>query len=67
MTENNVDKLSMKIRNESNQKASAAELRKVVVLLMCHCQSVEHGNNVSIDVWKCLSYEVMACCCKDAN
>ena len=52
MTENNFDKLSMKIGNatkvvaESNKNDSAAELRKAVMLLMCQCQSVEHGNNV---------------------
>ena len=52
MTENNVDKLSMKIKNvtkivaERDEEFSAAELRKAVMLLMRRCLSVEHGNNV---------------------
>ena len=42
----------MKIRNatkvvaESSKKDSAAELSKAVMLLMCQCLSMEHGNNV---------------------
>ena len=45
MIENNCDKLSMKIKNATKVIAESTEISKAVMLLMCQCQPVEHGNN----------------------
>ena len=65
MTENNFDKLSMKIKlatkvvAESGKKDSDAELRKAVMLLMYQCLSV----NMAI-TWILITE---CCCCSNIH